>query len=82
MPPDHAADLATLIHDLRQPLSVIETSVFLLRTALDGDEDARIFENLDRIEQQVGEAHRLLMEAARAHSPMPAATKAESAGAA
>ncbi len=77
------ADFAALIHDLRQPLSTIETCACVLRMVLDGEEDERVLENLDRIERQVAEAHRILLEAAQARTQEAAAsplTKSTSAG--
>lgn len=75
--------LSTLIHDLRQPLSTIETCAFFLREVLKDVDDPRVFENLDRIERQVAEADRILLEAARGHDQQPAGsrclTNAESA---
>lgn len=79
------ADFAALVHDLRQPLSTIETCACLLRMVLHGETDERVFENLDRIERQVAEAHSILREAvrARAHeaagSPLTNSTKAAGA---
>lgn len=56
--------LADLIHSLRQPLSTIEACAFYLSLVLPGD-DAKCREQVERIEQQVAEAGRILMEAAR-----------------
>ena len=49
--------LDELIHDLRQPLSTIETCAFFLRTVLEGVDDPRVREHLECIEQQIGRAH-------------------------
>ena len=56
--------LADLIHGLRQPLSTIEACAFYLSLVLPQD-DAKCREQVERIEQQVAEAGRILMEAAR-----------------
>lgn len=53
--------LDELIHDLRQPLSTIETCAFFLRTVLEGVDDPRVREHLECIEQQVAEAQRILL---------------------
>lgn len=50
-----------IVHDLRQSLSTIEACLFCLRTILPPDPD--IGEYLDRIEQQVFEASRVLSAA-------------------
>jgi signal transduction histidine kinase len=55
--------LNNLVHDLRQPLGNIETSVFYLDLVLDHP-DGRISEQLHVMEQQVVEAARLLTTAA------------------
>ncbi len=57
------AALANLIHDLRQPLGNIESSVWCL-TALELSADPRIREQVGIIERQVEEAERLLTAAA------------------
>jgi light-regulated signal transduction histidine kinase (bacteriophytochrome) len=76
--PEHEA-FVNLVHGLRQPLSTIETCAYLLRSILSGVEDERISENLECIERQVAEAHRILLEAAQA--PVASLrTKAASAG--
>jgi signal transduction histidine kinase len=59
----NSVSFAALVHDLRQPLSTIETCAYLLRTILENDGDERVLENLDCIERQVAEAHRMLLEA-------------------
>jgi K+-sensing histidine kinase KdpD len=55
--------LANLIHDLRQPLGNIESSVWCLRSFL-SSADPRIREQVALIERQVEEAERLLAAAA------------------
>jgi len=55
--------LARLVHDLRQPLSTIENSVYYTQLML-GPEQAREREQLRVIEQQVDHAALLLSEAA------------------
>jgi hypothetical protein len=56
--------LRALVHDLRQPLSVIETCTYCLRVMLQA-KDARVLEQLDRIEEQVFEAGLILLAAVR-----------------
>lgn len=56
--------LADLIHSLRQPLGTIEACAFYLSLVLPED-DPKCREQVERIEQQVAEAGRILMEAAR-----------------
>jgi signal transduction histidine kinase len=56
------AVLIDVVHDLRQPLSTIETSAFILQSLLP-DAPARIREHLDLIERQVALASRILHEA-------------------
>jgi hypothetical protein len=68
-------------HDLRQPLSTIQSSVCYLRLVLRGNE--RAMAQLDLIEQQVGEAENLLVSAVRtARRPFdrPAAAAAGPSG--
>jgi len=68
-------------HDLRQPLSTIQSSVCYLRLVLRGNE--RAMAQLDLIEQQVGEADDLLAGAvrtARRSYDRPAAAASGSAG--
>ncbi len=82
MPAEGLSEFASLIHDLRQPLSTIETCTFLLRMMLEGNEDPRVLENLDRIERQVAEAHRILLQAKRGRAQTPGSiplTKSDSA---
>ncbi len=60
---DAALALADLVHRLRQSLSTIETCVFYLGMVLpEGDE--RCLDQVQRIEHQIAEAGRILMEAA------------------
>ena len=54
--------LARLVHDLRQPLGNIETSVYLLNL-LTAPEDQRVHAQLHAIECQLNDATRLLAEA-------------------
>ena len=54
----------TLLHDLRQPLSVIETCAYCLRVMAGTASDPRVLEQLDRIEEQVFEAGLILLAAA------------------
>lgn len=56
-------DAASLLHDLRQPLSNIEAYTYLLRRVLDGVEDTRIAESLDSIDRQTAEIGRILLTA-------------------
>jgi signal transduction histidine kinase len=57
------ADLATftngVVHDLRNPLNVIRTNIYLLRQRLTGD-DPKATRAIDRIDDQVTAAMRLL----------------------
>src|SRR5438105_2721624 len=57
------ADLATfadgLIHDVRNPLNVIKTSLYLLRQRLPGDDPA-VLRVLARLDDQVAAEERLL----------------------
>ncbi|HTE20960.1 MAG TPA: ATP-binding protein [Armatimonadota bacterium] len=57
------ADLAqfanAIVHDVRNPLNVIRTNLYLLRQRL-GGEDARVVRSMDRIDDQVTVAMRLL----------------------
>jgi hypothetical protein len=81
------ASLRELVHDLRQPLSVIETCAFYLRMVLPAGDD-RIEQQLNIIERQVAEADRILRGAlglphqavGRAADESFLRTKAESAG--
>ena len=65
--------LHTLVHDLRQPLGNLETSLFYLDMVLDQPSD-RIREQMRLMERQVAKATQLLhraseeLRAARAHS--------------
>ncbi len=54
--------LKNLVHDLRQPLSTIETSTYYLNLLLSGGPD-RAIEQLRTIEHQVDRAAALLAEA-------------------
>lgn len=58
------ADLAAftngVVHDLRNPLNVIRTNIYLLRQRLGGDDLARVLKAVDRIDDQVTAAMRLL----------------------
>ncbi len=54
--------LKNLVHDLRQPLSTIETSTYYLNLLL-GDGPSRAQEQLRAIEHQVDRAAALLAEA-------------------
>ena len=67
MPSSAASDpeefLARLVHDLRQPLGTIETSVFCINLLL-RQEHAGVQEQLRIIERQVAHAARILNEAA------------------
>jgi signal transduction histidine kinase len=47
-------------HELRNPLSVIETSVFILKGRAGGDE--RSYKHLDRIGEQLGIANRIISD--------------------
>lgn len=55
--------LKNLVHDLRQPLSTIETSTYYLNLLLGEDGHARAHEQLRAIEHQVDRAAALLSEA-------------------
>ena len=48
-----------IVHDIRNPLNVIRTNLYLLRQRL-GGEDARVVRSMDRIDDQVTVAMRLL----------------------
>lgn len=61
----HEDLLTNLIHDLRQPLGTIETSVYLLNMVTPAD-DARVHDQLHAIECQLGDCSRLLSEATTA----------------
>ena len=54
--------ISGLVHDLRQPLSVIDACADYLNLVLP-DTDERAREQLDLLQQQVGEANRILHEA-------------------
>jgi len=58
----HEDLLADLVHDLRQPLGNIETSVYFLNLVAPPD-DARLHAQLHVIERQLGDAARMLTEA-------------------
>jgi hypothetical protein len=55
--------LSQTVHDLRQPLSTIETCVFCLRSMLPSDPE--IEQYLARIECQIYEASRILADVSR-----------------
>ncbi|HWR17883.1 MAG TPA: hypothetical protein VN577_23845 [Terriglobales bacterium] len=79
--PPESAVIATLVHNLRQPLSTIETCAFFLRMVLDGTADPRVSENLELIERQIAEAQRILLAAGvQASGESHCLMKAESAG--
>ena len=61
----HEDLLAELVHDLRQPLGNIETSVYLLNLVTP-PEDARLHAHLHVIECQLDDAARMLTEASAA----------------
>jgi len=67
----HEDLIANLVHDLRQPLGNIETSVYLLNLVTAPD-DERVHAQLHAIECQLGDAARLLTEAAAALSRLRA----------
>jgi len=67
----HEDLIANLVHDLRQPLGNIETSVYLLNLVTPPD-NARVHAQLHAIECQLGDAARLLTEAAAALSRLRA----------
>lgn len=71
---DPARVLADVIHRLRQPLSTIEACAFYLTLVLP-EEDDKSREQVNRIEQQIAEASRILMDAAR-HAVVCQATRA------
>jgi len=50
-----------LVHDLRQPLSIIESTAYYLEMMSD---DATIASHLQHIQKMVGETHRILERAA------------------
>ncbi|HTQ56295.1 MAG TPA: histidine kinase dimerization/phospho-acceptor domain-containing protein [Bryobacteraceae bacterium] len=56
------AVLSTLVHDLRQPLSVIEACADYLDLVLP-PEDPRTRQQLELLQQQVGDANRIMHEA-------------------
>ena len=58
------AQLRSLVHDLRQPLSIIETCTYCVRAML-RTEDPRVLEQLERIDEQIFEAGLILLAAAR-----------------
>ncbi len=51
-----------VVHDMRQPLSTIETSAFILQSLL-SEASPRVREHLEIIERQVALASRILHEA-------------------
>jgi len=54
--------VAKLVHDLRQPLGNIETSVYLLNLVVAPD-DERVHKQLDAIESQLQSAAQMLCDA-------------------
>jgi len=54
--------VTTLVHDLRQPLSVIAACADYLKLVLPAA-DSRAHEHLELLHQQVGEANRILHDA-------------------
>ncbi len=58
------SSVRSLIHDLRQPLSVIETCAYCLRMMLKS-EDPQILEQLDCIQDQILEAGLILVTASQ-----------------
>ncbi len=62
MDPPAEAVLIDIIHDLRQPLSTIETSAFILRSLLP-QAPPEVRQQLQLIERQVALASRLLVDA-------------------
>ena len=77
---DMCSPLQTLAHDLSQPLSVIETTAYCLKLLLPED-DATIADHLQRIQQQVELAGRILSAAqAENFESSRARTNAEMAG--
>jgi light-regulated signal transduction histidine kinase (bacteriophytochrome) len=72
--------LRNLIHDLRQPLSNVENSVFFLNMRL-GSSSPEVREQLRSIEHQVEVAAAMLAHAAAEVTPRrPAATATTAAG--
>lgn len=67
--------LHTLVHDLRQPLGNLETSLFYLEMVLDQPSD-RVREQMRLMERQIAKATQLLhraseeLRAARAEAPV------------
>ncbi len=63
-PPEPPAALivSSLVHDLRQPLSVIEACADYLELVLPGL-DRRSRQQLELLQQQVGDANRIMHEA-------------------
>ena len=56
--------LSGLVHDMRQPLSVVEVCADYLNLVLPAD-DVRARQQIDVLRQQVGEANRILCETLR-----------------
>jgi signal transduction histidine kinase len=77
----NAADslISNLLHDLRQPLSNIETTVCYLRIALQMSQRG-VGAHLDLIEMQVEEADRMLSDAADGLRRLRAQRDLDSAG--
>jgi hypothetical protein len=74
--------MSVLVHDLRQPLSVIDACADYLNLVLPAT-DRRARQQLELLQEQVGEANRIMHEALlRLHypdaSPVPEATGASS----
>ncbi len=61
--PPSVSPLSQTVHDLRQPLSTIETCVFCLRSILPSDPEIERY--LARIECQIYEASRILAGVSR-----------------
>jgi signal transduction histidine kinase len=55
--------LLNVVHDVRQPLSTIESSAYYLNVLL-GDTDPRAAEQVRMIQRQVSDAARILSQAA------------------
>lgn len=72
----HEDLLAKLVHDLRQPLGNIETSVYLLNLRTPPD-DARVRAQLRAIGTQLADAARMLTEASAALGRLPGQRVAE-----
>ena len=60
-----ANQMEDLVHELRQPLSVIESTAYYLEMVLG---DLEITAHLKHIQKMVGETHRILERASAAHA--------------